>query len=59
MPRRNLYLLFGVSLISLACYVKADSAYRSRYGQMADTLVEAMKQIDQRYIETVDDRRLF
>lgn len=59
MPRRNLYLLFGIALVSLACYVKADSAYRSRYGQMADTLIEAMKQIDQRYIEPVDDRRLF
>ncbi len=59
MPRRNLYLLFGITLVSLACYVKADSAYRSRYGQMADTLVEAMKQIDQRYIEQVDERRLF
>lgn len=59
MPRRNLYLLFAITLVSLACYVKADSAYRSRYGQMADTLIEAMKQIDQRYIEQVDARRLF
>lgn len=59
MPRRNLYLLFGVAIVSLACYVKADSAYRSRYGQMSDTLIEAMKQIDQRYIEPVEERRLF
>lgn len=59
MPRRNLYLLFATALVSLACYVKADSAYRSRYGQMSDTLIEAMKQIDQRYIEPVEERRLF
>lgn len=59
MPRRNLYLLFGIALVSVACYVKADSAYRSRYGQMADALVEALKQIDQRYIEPVDERKLF
>ncbi|MGH7138226.1 MAG: S41 family peptidase [Pirellulales bacterium] len=59
MPRRNLYLLSAVAIASLACYVKADSAYRSRYGQMSDTLIEAMKQIDQRYIEPVEERRLF
>src|SRR6185437_3442274 len=59
MPRRNLYLLFGVALVSLACYVKADSAYRSRYGQMSDTFIEALKQIDQHYIEPVEERRLF
>lgn len=59
MPRRNLYLLFGIALVSLACYVKADSAYRSRYGQMADTFVDAMKQIDQHFIEPVEERRLF
>jgi carboxyl-terminal processing protease len=59
MPRRNLYLLFAIALVSLACYVKADSAYRSRYGQMSDTFIEAMKQIDQWYIEPVEERRLF
>jgi carboxyl-terminal processing protease len=59
MPRRNLYLLFAVALVSLACYVKADSAYRSRYGQMSDTFIEALKQIDQHYIEPVAERQLF
>ncbi|HEV3344231.1 MAG TPA: S41 family peptidase [Pirellulales bacterium] len=59
MPRRNLYLLFAVALVSLACYVKADSAYRSRYGQMSDTFIEALKQIDQHYIEPVPERQLF
>ena len=56
---RNLYLLFAIALVSLACYVKADSAYRSRYGQMSDTFIEALKQIDQHYIEPVEERRLF
>jgi carboxyl-terminal processing protease len=59
MPRRNLYLLFAIALVSLACYVKADSAYRSRYGHMSDTFIEALKQIDQHYIEPVEERRLF
>jgi carboxyl-terminal processing protease len=59
MPRRNLYLLFAVALVSLACYVKADSAYRSRYGQLSDTFIEALKQIDQNYIEPVPERQLF
>jgi carboxyl-terminal processing protease len=59
MPRRNLYLLFAVALVSLACYVKADSAYRSRYGQMSDTFIEALKQIDQNFIEPVQERQLF
>lgn len=59
MPRRNLYLLFAVTLLSLACYLKADSAYRSRYGQMSETFIEALKQIDQNYIEPVQERQLF
>ena len=59
MPRRNLYLLLGVTAVSLACYAKADSAYRSRYGQMSETFVEVMKQIDRHYVEPVDERQLF
>ncbi|HQU46757.1 MAG TPA: S41 family peptidase [Pirellulales bacterium] len=59
MPRRNLYLMCAVALVSLACYVKADSAYRSRYGQMSETFIEALKQIDQNYIEPVQERQLF
>lgn len=59
MPRRNLYLLCAIAIVSLACYVKADSAYRSRYGQMSETFVEALKQIDQNYIEQVEERQLF
>jgi carboxyl-terminal processing protease len=59
MPRRNLYLLFAISLVSIACYIKADAAYRDRYAQMSLTFIEAMKQIDQSYVEPVPDRQLF
>ena len=59
MPRRNVYLLLSIALISLVCYQKADSAYRSRYGRMTDTIVRVMQQIDQNYVEEVDDRKLF
>lgn len=59
MPYRNLYLLFGITAVSLACYAKADSAYRSRYGQMSETFIEVMKQIDRHYVEPVDERQLF
>ncbi|HJT32534.1 MAG TPA: S41 family peptidase [Pirellulales bacterium] len=59
MPRRNLYLLLGITAVSLACYAKADSAYRSRYGQMSETFIEVMKQIDRHYVEPVDERQLF
>lgn len=59
MPRRNIYLLLAITLVSLACYKKADSAYRSRTGRMFDTFVEVLGHIDRDYIEPVDDRELF
>lgn len=58
-PRRNLYLLLTIGVVSLVCYQKADSSYRSRYGRMTDTIVRVMQQIDQNYVEEVDDRKLF
>ena len=59
MPRRNVYLLLAIALVSLVCYQKADSSYRSRYGRMTDTIVRVMEQIDRNYIEEVNDRELF
>lgn len=59
MPRRNLYLLFAISLVSIACYVKADAAYRDRYAKMSLTFIEVMKQIDRGYVEPVPERQLF
>jgi carboxyl-terminal processing protease len=58
-PRRNVYLLLTIAIVSLVCYQKADSSYRSRYGRMTDTIVRVMEQIDRHYIEEVDDRKLF
>lgn len=59
MPRRNLYLLLAIAVVSLACYQKAESSYRSRYGRMTDTIVRVMRQIDDNYVAEVDDRKLF
>ncbi|MEX2559735.1 MAG: peptidase S41, partial [Pirellulales bacterium] len=59
MSRRNLNLLLAISIVSFACYKKADSAYRSHYGRMFGTFVEVLSQIDANYVEKVDDRDLF
>lgn len=59
MPRRNVYLLASIIVVSLVCYQKADSSYRSRYGRMTDTIVRVLEQIDRHYIEEVNDRQLF
>ena len=59
MSRRNLQRLFVVTLISLACYQKADSAQRDRYGHMAETFMEALQEIEENFIEEVDRRDLF
>lgn len=59
MPRRNLVLLLLAVIVSFVCYRQADSAHRSRYGRMFDTFVEVMAQIDQKYVDPVEDRELF
>jgi carboxyl-terminal processing protease len=53
MPLRNLLVIFLSAAVSLACYEKAQ---RNRY---ASTLTEAMRLIDQNYVEEVDERELF
>jgi len=53
MPRRNLLLLVGVSLVSLICYQKVQS---NRYGRI---LVDAMTQIERRSLEPVGQEDLF
>jgi len=55
MSRRNIRLIFVITLISLACYQKAGTA-RNRY---ADTFAEAMRAIDAYYVEPVERRSLF
>lgn len=53
MPPRNLVLVFGVALVSLACYHKAT---RNRY---AESLAEAMNIVATSYIEEVPPHELF
>lgn len=59
MPRRNVYILFAVLLISLVCYHKADSEHRNRYGSMFNTFVTAMSEIREKHLYETDERKLF
>jgi carboxyl-terminal processing protease len=58
MPRRNFYLLIGVTLFSLLCYWEGGGQ-RSRYGRMFRTFAQVMQEIEESYVEPVDDRELF
>ncbi len=58
MPRRNFYLLMGLTVFSLACYQQAG-VHRSRHGKMFQTFVDMMDQIESNYVEPVDRRELF
>jgi carboxyl-terminal processing protease len=53
MPRRNFFLLVGVSVVSLICYQKVQS---NRYGRI---LVDAMTQIERHALEPVGQEDLF
>ncbi len=53
MPRRTLWLIFVVVVISLACYERAD---RNPYGRWFS---EVLDTIDRYYVEPVDDQKLF
>jgi carboxyl-terminal processing protease len=53
MPRRNLYWLIGISIVSLICYQKIES---NRYGRI---LNDAMAHVERRYVETVEPSELF
>lgn len=59
MTRRNLTLLVLISLVSLICYQKANSANRARFSQMFGNMVEVMEKIDTKYVEKVDEEELF
>jgi len=54
MPRRNIALLVAIVLFSLICYQKARND--SRYGRI---LADAMSQIEDRYLEEIDEDELF
>jgi carboxyl-terminal processing protease len=53
MSRRNLWLIFAVTVISLLCYSRAA---RNPYGRW---LAQAMDTIETQYIEPVDSEKLF
>jgi carboxyl-terminal processing protease len=53
MSRRNLWLVFAVTLVSLVCYSRAA---HNPYGRW---LAEAMDIIENQYIEPVDNEKLF
>jgi len=53
MPRRNLWALILIGLISLLCYQKVQTNVHGRL------LVDAMEQIENRYVEPVPPRELF
>ena len=53
MPRRNLFWLIAVSVVSLVCYQKVQN---NRYGRV---LVEAMGQVERRYVQPVEAEKLF
>ena len=53
MPRRSLWIILTVAIVSLACYERAD---RNPYGRWFSEVLET---IDRYYIEPVDDQRLF
>jgi carboxyl-terminal processing protease len=53
MPRRNLYLLLAIAVGSLVCHQKVQP---NRFGRV---LVDAMGQIEQRYIEPIGQDELF
>jgi len=51
MPRRNIYLLFLITVVAVACAVQND-----RHGRL---LVHAMREIERRHLEAVDHQDLF
>ncbi len=56
MPRRNLTILFLVSLAALLCYQKVD---RSPSAVLMNTFSDVMSEVRENYVESVDDRLLF
>ncbi len=53
MPRRTLWIIFLVTIGSIACYERAD---RNPYGRWFS---EVLDTIDRYYVEPVDDQKLF
>jgi carboxyl-terminal processing protease len=58
MPRRNLTLLLVVTAASLLCYRKAET-FSGEQGRMLETVARAMGEVEDRYIEKIERRKLF
>jgi carboxyl-terminal processing protease len=54
MPRRNAFLLLVTLVVSLICYQRAHS----RFGRMFDTFSIVWQNVETKYVEPVDDRKL-
>ena len=52
MPRRTLWVIFGVVVVSVACYERAD---HNRYGRW---FAEALETVDRQYLEAVAGQKL-
>ncbi len=59
MPRRNLLALLVIAIASVICYRQADTAHRSEYGRMFDTMTEVFNEVDRHALRKVEDRVLF
>ena len=53
MPRRNLFVLITVSVVSLICYQQVST---NRYGRI---VADAIEQIEHRYLEPIEPADLF
>jgi len=58
MTPRNLFALFLVTGLSLVCFNEAR-LQGGRYARMFGTYAEVMDQIDRKYVEPADDRKMF
>jgi carboxyl-terminal processing protease len=56
MPRKNLFWLWTLFLLSTVCYLRAE---RARSNRLISTLAQAMHEVDQNYLEPVDPHELF
>jgi len=56
MPRQNLHLLMIIAIVSALCYERAGPA---RTNRLTETFSTALRLIDQRYVEPVNERLLF
>jgi carboxyl-terminal processing protease len=59
MPRRNVFLLFVTIVVCTVCWAQADSAHRTRYGRMFDTMTDMLEKIESKFVRPIEERKLF